>query len=59
MIRCVVCNRKLKAEKSIKMGMGYVCHRKLKKGYFGIQSKAFEDNTELLKYFDKVENVRL
>lgn len=48
-VRCIVCKRKLKAEKSIARKMGDTCARKLHKGYCGIQIEQFQDIAELEK----------
>jgi hypothetical protein len=46
--RCIICKRKLRAAKSVERKMGYCCHRRLKKGYCGLQ----------LNQFDSVEQIK-
>ena len=46
--KCLVCDHTLKRRKWRKLGMGQVCQAKLRRGYTGIQLKAFEPLPECI-----------
>ena len=46
-VKCIICNRKLKAVKSVERKIGYCCYKKLKKGYCGLQLNQFDSNEQI------------
>ena len=41
---CMVCHRRLKAQRSVLLGIGPVCHRRLRLGFRGVQMEIGKDN---------------
>ena len=46
---CMVCHRRLKAKRSVLLGIGPVCLRLLRLGFRGVQMKIGKDNCKELE----------
>ncbi len=59
MKQCRICQRNLTAKKSVKLGFGRVCFRRLRLGYSGVQlSSEFGKETKELEEIIRVNTSR-